>query len=99
MTSKKTSSTKKADAPAAPAAQSRDQEHVAALGRRRIDESDLEASKPEDDTPVMVRVPVAFKLHHPAGTITDYAAGVYEMPTHHAEHVYSVSNGVEPYKK
>ena len=55
---------------------------------------------PTDDTVyVTVTVPKAFKLRTTHDHIVDYAAGICEMPVEHAEHWYSVANGVTIYKK
>lgn len=67
----------------------REQEHIDALApRRRIADE-------EPEKMVTVKVPKAFKLHHPAGVITHYEPGVQDMPSSHAQHVYSKANGVE----
>lgn len=55
---------------------------------------------PSDDTVyVTVTVPKAFKLRTTHDHVYDYAAGICEMPLEHAEHWYSVANGVTIYKK
>jgi hypothetical protein len=77
-------------------------EHLAAPGRRRrladIEGQDAPA-KPKHDPLVTVSVPRDFRLQvlgEQGSQIVEYKAGsAVDMPRSHAEHDYSIANGVE----
>lgn len=82
----------------------------AAAPRRKVDTVELAPTHPEDaaaprrrkvdadDPMVTVTVPRPYRLQAEPGVISSYTAGVQEMPKSHAEHQYSVDNGVAIYK-
>jgi len=53
----------------------------------------------DDGVYVTVTVPKAFRLAVEPNKVVDYPAGICEMLIEHAEHWYSVANGVTIYKK
>jgi hypothetical protein len=62
-------------------------------------EPEVQRAPTNDTVYVTVTVPKAFKLRTTHDHVVDYAAGICEMPLEHAEHWYSVANGVTIYKK
>jgi len=49
-------------------------------------------------TTVTVTVPKGFKLRTSHDEVIDYKAGIQEMPPEHADHWYSIANGVKKYE-
>lgn len=68
--------------------------------RRRLADlgSEDKAAAPKSDPKVTVTVPRPFRLHvltDKGSEIVQYDSGIQEMPKSHAEHDYSIANGVE----
>lgn len=75
------------------------QEHLHQSATNASDDEKRERRKlASGDEKVTVRIPHAYNLHvlvDGGSQIIRYEAGVDEMPRSHAEHQYSVDNGVE----